>query len=169
MINKKQIMMQSKEQRPYCIFLKLYICVDRTFEKRENKGCWCSVSQSCLTLCDPVTAACQAPLSITISQNLLRFMAIESVMLSNHLILCHPLLLLPSIFPNIRVFSNESALHIRWPKVGASASVSFLPVNIHGWFSLGLTGLILQSKRLSRIFSSTTFQKHHFFGAKSSL
>ena len=64
----------------------------------------------------PWTAACQASLSMTNSQNLLKLMSIESVMPSNHLILCHPLLLLPSIFPSIRVFSNESALHIRWPK-----------------------------------------------------
>ena len=64
----------------------------------------------------PWTAACQASLSITNSWSLLRLMSIESVMLSNHLILCHPLLLLPSIFPSIRVFSNESVLHIRWPK-----------------------------------------------------
>ena len=64
----------------------------------------------------PWTAACQASLSFTILQSLLKFISIESVMLSNHLILCHPLLLLPSILPNIRVFSGESALHIRWPK-----------------------------------------------------
>ena len=64
----------------------------------------------------PWTAACQASLSITNSQSLLKLMSIESVMPSNHLILCHPLLLLPSIFPSIRVFSNESVLHIRWPK-----------------------------------------------------
>ena len=62
------------------------------------------------------TAACQASLSITNSRSLLKLMSIESVMPSNHLILCHPLLLLPSIFPSIRVFSNESTLHIRWPK-----------------------------------------------------
>ena len=64
----------------------------------------------------PLTAACQASLSITKSQSLLKLMSMESVMPSNHLILCHPLLLLPSIFPSIRVFSNESVLHIRWPK-----------------------------------------------------
>ena len=63
----------------------------------------------------PWTAACQAFLSLTISQSLPKFMSFESVMLSNHLILCHPLLLLPSIFPGITVFSNESALRIRWP------------------------------------------------------
>ena len=108
--------------------------------------------------------------SFTISWSLLRFMAVESVMLSDHLILCHPLLLLPSIFPNIRVFSNELVLHIRWPKAGATASASVLPMSIHGWFSSGLIGLIsLQSQHPSRIFSSTTFRKHQFFGAKSSL
>ena len=84
----------------------------------------------------PWTAACQASLSITNSQSLLKLMSIESVMPSNHLILCHPLLL-PSIFPSIRVFSNESVLRIRWP-----ASATVLPVNIQDWFSLGLTGLI---------------------------
>ena len=64
----------------------------------------------------PWIAACQASLSITSSRSLLKLMSIESVMPSNHLIPCHPLLLLPSIFPSIRVFSNESVLHIRWPK-----------------------------------------------------
>ena len=78
--------------------------------------CCCSVAKLCLTLCDPWTAACQAPLPSTISWSLFKFMSIESVMLSNHLILCCPLLLLPSIFPNIRAFSNESTLRIRWPK-----------------------------------------------------
>ena len=76
----------------------------------------------------PWTAARQASLSITNSWNLLKLMSIESVMPSNHLILCHPLLLLPSIFPNIRVFSNESALHIRWPKYW-SFSFSIIPSN----------------------------------------
>ena len=76
------------------------------------------------------TTASQAPLSSTISWNLLRFMSIESVMLSNHLILCHPLLLLPSIFPNIMVFSNESALRIRWPKYW-SFSFNISPSNEH--------------------------------------
>ena len=75
-----------------------------------------SVTQSYPTLATPWTAARQASLSITNSQSLPRLMSIESVMPSNHLILCHPLLLLPSMFPSIRVFSNESALHIRWPK-----------------------------------------------------
>ena len=75
-----------------------------------------SVTHSCPTLCDPWTAACQAPLSNTNSLSLLKLMSIKSVMPSNHFILCHPLLLLPSICPSIRVFSNESVLCIRWPK-----------------------------------------------------
>ena len=97
----------------------------------------------------PWTAARQASLSFTISHSLLKFMSIELVMPSNHLILCHPLLL-PSIFPSIRVFSNESAVHIRWPKYYTSASASVLPMSIQGWFLLRLTGLIpLLSKGLS--------------------
>ena len=75
-----------------------------------------SVTQSCLLFETAWTAACQASLSITSSRSLLRFMSIESVMSSSHLILCHPLLLLASIFPSIRVFSNESVFHLRWPK-----------------------------------------------------
>ena len=88
----------------------------------------------------PQTAACQASLSFTNPPNLLKLISIESVMPSNHLILCRPLLLLPSIFSSIRVFSGEWALCIRWPEYGTSASV--LPVNIQCWFPLGLTGLI---------------------------
>ena len=78
--------------------------------------CYCSVAKSCLALLTSWTATHQASLSFTISQSLLKLMSIELVMPSNHLILCPPLLLLPSIFPSIRVFSNESALCIRWPK-----------------------------------------------------
>ena len=78
-------------------------------------GC-CSVAQLCLTLCDPWTAARQASLSFTISQSLLKLMSIGLVMPSNHLILCCPFFLLPSIFPSIRVFSIEPAFHIRWPE-----------------------------------------------------
>ena len=82
---------------------------------------------------------------------------------SNNLILCHRLLLLPSIFPRIRVFSNESALHIRWPKYWSFISTSVLPMNIQDWFPLGWTGWIsLQPKGLSRVFSNTTVQKHQF-------
>jgi len=89
---------------------------------------------------------------------------------SNHLILCRPLLLPPSIFPSIRVFSNESVLHIRWPKCW-SFSFSISPSNEYsGLFLLGWTGCIsLQSKGLSRVFSNTTVQKHQFFSAQLSL
>ena len=79
-------------------------------------NCCCSVIQSCLTSCDPMNCATQASMSFTISQSLLKLMSIESMMSSNHLILCHPLLLLPSIFSSIRVFANESVLCIRRPK-----------------------------------------------------
>ena len=78
--------------------------------------CCCSVAQSCPALCKPWTAARQASLSFTISWSLLKLMSVESVMPSNHLILSRPLLLLPSVFPSIRVFSNKSAFYIRWPK-----------------------------------------------------
>ena len=116
----------------------------------------CSITKSCLTLYDPWTAARQASLSFAISQSWLKLTSIESVMPSNHLILCRPLLLLPSIFPSIRVFSNESALHIRWPQYW-SFNFSISPSkSIQGWFSLGWTGLIsLQSKGLSRVFSNS--------------
>ena len=113
----------------------------------------------------PWTAAHQASLSITSSQSLLKLMSIKLVMPSNHLILC-PFLLPPSIFPSIRVFSNESVLHIRWPKYWSLASASVLPINIQDWFPLGLTGWIsLQAKGLSRVFNITV-QKHQFFGAQ---
>ena len=100
----------------------------------------------------PWIAACQASLSITNSQSLLKLMSIEPVMPSNHLILCHPLLLSPSIFPSIRVFSNESALHIRWPKYW-SFSFSNSPSNKYSgvicfrtdWFDLLAVQGILKS------------------------
>ena len=112
------------------------------------------------------TAAHQASLSITNSCSLLRVMSIDSVVPSNYLILCRPLLLLSSIFPSIRVFSNETVLRIRW-NIGVSASTSVLPMNIQDWLPLGLTGLIsLMSKGLSRVFSNTTVQRHQFFGTQ---
>ena len=88
----------------------------------------------------PWTVACQASLSFTISWSLLRFVSTESVMLSNHILL-PPLLLLPSIFPSIRFFSNESSLCIRWPKYWTSASAWVLTINILGWFPLRLSAL----------------------------
>ena len=116
----------------------------------------------------PWTAACKASLSFTISQSLLKFMSIESVKLSNHLILCCPLLLLPSIFPNIPTFLMSQLFPSGGQRFGASASV--LPMNIQDWFPFGLTSLIsLLSKGLSRVLSSTTVWKHQFFSAQPSL
>ena len=111
----------------------------------------------------------KASLSITNSQSLFKLMFIDLMMPSNDLILCRPLLLLPSIFPSNRVLSNESVLHIRWPKYESSASASVLPMNIQDWFPSGLTTLIsLQSKGLSNLLH-TTVQKHQFFSAQPSL
>ena len=110
------------------------------------------------------TAARQASLPFTISWSLLKLMSIESVKPSNHPILCRPLLLSPSVFPSIRVFSNESALHIRWLKYWS------FPNNHSNEYSMlisvGLTDLItLLSKGLSIVFENITIQKHQFFGS----
>ena len=99
-----------------------------------------SVAQLCPTLCNPMDRSTPGSLSIANPQSLLKLMSIESVMPSHHLILCHPLLLLPSIFPSIRVFSDESVLHIRWPKGWIFSSASVLSMNIQDWFPLGWTG-----------------------------
>ena len=118
----------------------------------------------------PWIRAHQASLSITNSQSLPKPMSINLVMPSSHLILCHPLLLPPPIPPSIRVFSNESTLHMRWPPwAGVSASTSVLPMNTQDWSSSGWTGwLSLHSKGLSRVFSNTRVQKHQFFGVQLS-
>ena len=97
-------------------------------------------------------------------------MSIELMMPYNHLIVCRPLLLLPSIFQSIRVFSSEPALASGGQSIGASASVSVLPMSIQGWFPLGLTDLIsLLSKGRSRVFSGTAVQKPQLFGVQPSL
>ena len=115
------------------------------------------------------TAACQASLSFTVSRSLLKLISTESMMPSNHLILCHPLLL-SSVFPRIRVLSSESALHIRWPKYW-SLSFSISPPNEYSMnIPLGLTGLIsLLSKGLLRVFSRITDWNNQFFGFLPSL
>ena len=122
-----------------------------------------SVTQLCPTLCDSM--------DFTNSQSLLKLKSIESVMLSNHLILCHPLLLLPSIFPSSRVSSNQSVLHIMWPKYW-SFSFNLSPSNeysglisfrIH-WFDFLAVCKEMAAKGLSRVFSNTTVQKHQFSG-----
>ena len=147
-----------------------------SFEKGYKYTAWEKVLHSvklssvqlCLTLCDPMNHSTPASLSITNSRSPPKPMSIESMMPSNHLNLCCPLLLLPSIFPSIRVFSNESALCIWWPKYwNFSFKISSSKMNTQGWSPLGWTGWIfLQSKGLSRVFSNTTVQKHKFFGTQ---
>ena len=127
-----------------------------------------SLAQSCPTLCDPMN--CRTPGSITNSWSLLKLMSIESMMPSNHLILCHSLFLLPSIFPSIRVFSSESALRIRWPKywsfifsISPSSEYSGLISFRTDWFDL----LAVQGTLKSLL--QPTIQKHPFFSTQPSL
>ena len=138
-----------------------YAAVHGVARVRQN---FSSVTQSCLTLWGPMDHSIPGLPVHPNSHTLLKLISIESVMPSNHLILSHPLLLLPSIFPSIRVLSNESVLCIRWPKYW-SFSFNISPSNeFQDWFPLGLTSWIsLQSKRLLRVFSNTTVQKHQFF------
>ena len=123
------------------------------------------VAQSCPTL-QPHGLQHARPPCASPTLSLFRLMSIESVMPSNRLIFCHPLLLPPSIFPNIGVFSNEF-LTSGGQSIGASASASVFPMNIQDWYLLELIDLIsLQSKGLSRVFSSTTVWRHQFFGTQ---
>ena len=117
----------------------------------------------------PWTAACQASLSITNSQSLLKLMSIESMMPSNNLTLCHPCLLLPSIFPSIWIFSSESVLHIRWPKYW-SFRFSISPSNEYsGLISFRIDWLdLLAVQGTLKNLLHTTVQKHQFFGAQLS-
>ena len=152
-------------------FMKITLMVIKSDMIMEN---WISIMFSSVQsfshvrlLVTPWNAACQA--SLYNSQSLLKLTSIESVMPFNHLILCHPLLHLTSVFLSIRVFSNE-LFASGGQSIGASASASVLPMNIQDWFLLGLTDLIsLQSKGPSRVFSNTIIQKHQFFGAQLSL
>ena len=118
----------------------------------------------------PWTAARQASLSITNSWSLLKFMSIELVMPSNHLILCCPLLFLLQCFPASGSFQTSHFFASGGQRIGVLASASVLPMNIQSWLPLGWTGWIsLLSKGLSRVFSNTTVQKHQFFGVQFSL
>ena len=125
-----------------------------------------SVAQSCLTLCDSMNHSTPG---LPLHHQLLEFTQTHVrwlVMQSNYLTLCRPPLLLPLIFPSIRVFSNGSALRTGGQSIGVSASASVLPMNTQDWSPLGWTGWIsLQSKGLSRVFSNTTVRKDQFFGA----
>ena len=126
-----------------------------------------SVSQLCPTLCIPWTAACQASLSITNSRSLLKLMPIESVMPSNHLILCLPVSSCLQSFPASGSFPVSQFFTSGGQRVEASALV--FPMNIQDWFPWGLTSLISLQPRDSEEFSSTTLPTNHFFGAQPSL
>ena len=132
---------------------------------------WSGVPVSCVQFfATPWTAARQAFLSFNISRSLLKLMSIESVMLSNRLILCRSLLLLPSIFPASRSFPMSQIFTSGCQSIGVSASASVLPKNIQGWFPLGLTALISSlAKAFLRVFSCITIWKHHFFTTQLSL
>ena len=122
----------------YCVVQHLaleylnIITTDKVLIKCSSVSCCCSVAQLCLPVCDSWIAAHQASMSVTISWSLLKPKSIKSVTPSNHPILCCPLLLLPSIFPSIRVLPNELALHIRWPNYW-SFSFSISPSNEYSW------------------------------------
>ena len=124
--------------------------------------CYCSVALLYPTLCNPGTAACQASLSITICRSLLKLRSTESVKSSSHLILCLPLLFLPSIFPTSGSFPMSWLFTWGSQSIGVSTSASVLPMNIQDQFPLGLIDFVsFQSKGLSIIFTSTTVQKHN--------
>ena len=152
---------------PFFLLLFLINCV---FPKFSMTYQFSSVTQLCLTLCAPGTIAHHASLSITNSQSLLKLMSIESVMTSNHLILCCPLLLLPSIFPSIRISSNKSVLRIRWPKFW-SFSFSISPSNEYSglisfrmdWFDLLVFEGTLKSLLQHHSSKASTLQCSAFF------
>ena len=155
----KQSLPNPRSQRFAMIVLEVFIA----FSSVQLLSCvWLFVT--------PWTTASQGSLSITNSRSSLKLTFIESVMPSNHLILCRPLLLLPSIFPASGSFQMSHFFASDGQSIGVSASTSVLPMNIQNWFPLGWTGWTsLQSKRLSRVFSNTTVQKYQFFGAQLSL
>ena len=149
------------------LFLQKSMSKDHWLRKIISVQFSCSVVSN---FANPYTAVCQASLSITNPLRLLKFISIESVMPFHHLILCHPLLLLPSIFPSIRVFSSESVLHIKWPSY-RSFSFSISPSNEYsGLISFRVDWLdLLAVQRTFKIFSNTTVQKHQPFGTQLSL
>ena len=126
-------------------------------------------SLTCVWLCDPMNCSMPGLPVLTISLSLLKLTCIESVMPSNHLILCGPISFCPPSFPASGSFPVSELFESGGQSFGVSASASVLPMNIQGWVPLGLTGLILLSKGLSRVFSNTTVWKHQFFTAQPSL
>ena len=148
------------EIHPCCMHLNLFI--------KSPVHCCCSVAQSCRTLCDPLDCSTPGFPVLHSFPEFAKLMSIESVMTPNHVILCHPLLLLLQSFPTSGSFPVSRLFASGGQSIGASASV--LPMNIQGRFPLGLTGLIsLLSNGLSRVFSSTTVRKCQFFSAQPSL
>ena len=139
----------------------LYHLIWVTFSSVQSLSCvWLFVT--------PWTSTCQASLSITNSWSLSKLISIELVMPSNHLILCHPLHILPSIFPSIRAFSSESALCSGGQSIGVSASTSVLPMNTQDWFPLERLVGCPCSPRTLKSLCQPTVQKQ-FFGAQLSL
>ena len=127
-----------------------------------KKSCCCSVTQSFLTLYGLWTAACQDSLSSTVFQNLLKLMPIDSMMPSNHLILCRPFSSFPCSFPASGSLQMSQLFVSGGQSIGVSASTSVFPMNVQGWLPLGLTSFILLSKELSRVFSSTIYESIDF-------
>ena len=129
-----------------------------------------SVTKSYLTLCNPMDCSTSGFPVLHHFPELAPLMSIDSMMPSNHPVLCCPLLLLPFIFPSIRVFPISQLFTSGGQSIRASALSTVLPINIQDWFPLGLTGLIsLLTTGLSRVLSNTTVQKHQFFGTQPSL
>ena len=155
---------------PQKFLLSGRICLNRNRLNTIITGMCCSVSKLCPTLGDPMD--CSTP-GFPVLHCLLEFVQTYVHWVcdaSNHLVLCRPLLLLPSIFLSIRVFSISRLFASGGQSIGASVLASVFPMNIQGWFPLGSTGLIsLLSKGLSRVFSSTTVWKHQFLGTQPSL
>ena len=140
---------------------------DRRLEKKAMLDISSVQSFSCVQFfANRWTEASQASLSFTIFRRLLRLMSIESVIPSNHLILCHPLSSCLQSFPASGSFPMSQLFEPGGQHIGASASVSVFPMNIQGGFPLGLTGLVsFMTKGLSKVFSNTAVQKHHFYGS----
>ena len=154
----------------YLLFCDLYDVRRYVFIYMEIDIDCCSVAQSCTTLSDPVVCSKPGFLVLHHLQRLLKFMSVESVTPPNYFILCCPLLLLPSIFPSIRVFSNELVLYNRWPKYWRFSFIISLFNEYSGLVSFRIDWFdLLAVQGLSRVFSNITVQKHKLFGAQLSL
>ena len=167
--NKYSLYVSKTQQWPQDWKRSVFIPIPKKGNAKECSN-YCTVQFSHSVVSNsvtPWTAASQASLSITNSWSLLKVMFIQSVMPSNHLIVCHPLLLLPPIPSSIRVFSNQSTLRMRWPKYW-SFSFSIQRNPRADLLQNGLVGSPCSPKGLSRVFSNTTVQKHQFFGAQPS-